>query len=452
MDGFLPTFTRRVQTPPTFEEPTKDLPSSKMGVPEVVVIPLQDTPDTPFERMVEEGECVRLGQKIGRMGPPPISVCAHAPTSGKVDRVGPMPHPLGFRVQSISIIPDGKDDPDDFVPLNPETKGADKNRLLEGFREMGIPLNYSLLHNRNLKVSHLLVNATEFEPYLTSKHRLVKERAEDLVFGLTVLMDACSASRAIIAIEKRPSSLANRLRGAAKEVPKATVTTIARPCPETAVNLLAQKLFPKKSDRNKAIPAEAPMSVDLSSLLAINDACRRGVPFVEQLITVAGPGIKDPQNLWAKTGTPLVHIIHHAGGSSSRLGRVILGGPLMGIPQQRLDVPLVKRAKGLFAASAFLFDEHRMSRFYKRTACIRCAKCVDACPASLVPNAIADFVDNELLDDAEGWGIFSCVECGLCEYVCPSRIPLLEIMRIGKVLLGGEECLLTRTNLKTLGW
>lgn len=452
MDGFLPTFTRRLQTPPAFEELTTDRPSLKMGVPERVVIPLQDTHDTPFDIMVKEGDRVLLGQKIGRMGKPPISVCAHAPTSGKVDHIGPMPHPLGFRAQSISILADGKDEPDNWAPLNPEKTGADKNWLFEGFREKGIPLNYPLLYNRGFKVLSLLVNATEFEPFVTSKHHLVKERAQDLVFGLQVLIGACSASRAVVAIEKRPPSLANLLRGAAKEVPEIAVSAISRPFPETAANLLAQKLFPAKLSRSKAIPAEAPMSVDLSSLLAINDACRLGVPFVEQLITVAGSGIKDPQNAWVKTGAPLLHIINHAGGSPSRLGRVTLGGPLMGIPQQCLDVPLVKRARGLFAAAAFLFDEHRVSRFYKRTTCIRCAKCVDACPASIVPNAIADFVDNSLLVDAEGWGIFCCVECGLCEYVCPSRIPLLEIMRIGKVMLRGEESLLVRTNLKTLGW
>ncbi|MCK5422493.1 MAG: RnfABCDGE type electron transport complex subunit C [Deltaproteobacteria bacterium] len=452
MDGFLPTFIRRTQTPPTFGEFTRDRPSSKMGIPERVVVPLQDTHDTPCDIMVQEGESVRLGQKIGLMGKPPVSVCAHASTSGKVDRVGLLPHPLGFLAQSVSILSDGKDDLDDLTPLNPKKIGDDKSRLFEAFREMGIPLNYELLYGRGFKVSSLLVNATEFEPYITSKHHMIKERGQDLVGGLRVLIGACSASQAVIVVEKRQSSLVNILRSATKEVPEITIKTVLRPYPETAANLLAQKLSLAKSNHSKSVHAGDPMSVDLSSLLAINNACFLGVPFVEQLVTVAGSGIKDPQNVWVKTGVPLLHIINHAGGSPSRLGRVTLGGPLMGIPQQSLEVPLIKRAKGLFAATAFLFDEHRESRFYKRTPCIKCAKCVDACPASIIPNAIADYVDNELLGDAEQWGIFRCVECGLCEYVCPSRIPLLEIMRLGKVLLKGEESLLARINLKTLGW
>jgi len=431
VDGFLPTFLRRIQTPPTFGELTRDRPSLKMGIPERVVVPLQDTHDTPCDIMVQEGENVRMGQKVGLVGKPPVSVCAHAPTSGKVDRVGLLPHPLGFLAQSVSILSDGKDDADDLTPLNPKKIGDDKSRLFEAFREMGIPLNYELLSGRGFKVSSLLVNATEFEPYITSKHHMIKERGQDLVGGLKVLIDACSARQVVIVVEKNQPSLVEILKRATKEMPEVTIRGIARPYPETACWLLAKKLFSKRFALGGVTDFKDIMAVDISSLLAIYNAWFSGMPFVEQLITIAGSGICNPQNVWVKTGVPLLHIINHAGGSPSRLGRVTLGGP---------------------PATAFLFDEHRESRFYKRTPCIKCAKCVDVCPASIIPNAIADYVDNELLGDAEQWGIFRCVECGLCEYVCPSRIPLLEIMRLGKVLLKGEESLLTRTNLKTLGW
>jgi len=193
------------------------------------------------------------------------------------------------------------------------------------------------------------------------------------------------------------------------------------------------------------------MSVSLSSLFAIYRAWSSGDPFIERLITVAGSGIKNSQNTWVKIGTPLAHIIQCSGGSPSRLGRVAVGGPLMGIPQHSLGVPLVKKARGVFAAVAFLFDEHRKSRFYKRIPCIKCAKCVDVCPASIIPCVIAGLVDNKLFNDAEQWGVFNCIECGLCEYVCPSRIPLLELIKLGKVSLRGAGCLLTLSNLEALG-
>jgi electron transport complex protein RnfC len=122
----------------------------------------------------------------------------------------------------------------------------------------------------------------------------------------------------------------------------------------------------------------------------------------------------------------------------------------MGAPQHSLDTPLVKKAKGIFAAVAFLFDEHRESRFYRRVSCVKCAKCVDVCPVSLVPSMLGTLVEHARLDDAAQWGVFRCVECGLCEYVCPSRIPLLELMRLGKYRIKGDAALLVRQTLDSL--
>jgi electron transport complex protein RnfC len=452
VDGFLPTFTRRLLTPPALKGFTLDRPSSRAGIPERVIIPLQDVPDAPFDIMVKTGDFVRSGQKVGLMGKPPACISAHATTSGKVDHTGPLPHPLGFKAHSVSILPNGEDEQDKLIPLDDMGLSGDREKLFEGFRDMGVPLNYSLLYASGFKISRLLINATEFEPYITSRHQLIKERGQNLMDGLRVLAGACSASRILILIEKEQASLARLLGQATKNIPGLIIKSVARPYPETANGFLARKLFSKNSIfRSPAVPADI-MAVDISSLLAVYNAFFSGLPHTEQLITVAGSGVKFPQNVWVKTGTPLTHIITHAGGSPSCLGRVSLGGPLMGIPQHSLEPPLIKRAKGLFAAVAFLFDEHRRSRFYKKTPCIKCGKCVDVCPVSIIPNLVADYVDNEHLEDAERFGVFRCVECGLCEYVCPSRIPLLEILKLGKVMLKGEESLLARTNLETLGW
>lgn len=449
MDGLFPTFTRRKSIPPTFRELTWGKSSSRIGVPERVIVPLQDRPDSPYEVMTQVGEQVKLGQKIGFMGKPPVCIYVHTSISGKVDQIGAMPHPLGFQALSVSITSDGKEDQCDFVPLN--SRGfIDNKKVFEGFQEMGIPLNYHLLCAQGFKVSNLLINATEFEPYITSRHQMIKERGQNLVKGLQVLMKACSAKQAVIFIEKRWSSLVKMLQHSLKEAPEITIRGVGRPYPETAKGFLAKRLFYKKFIWSKVATPKDIMAVDLFSLLAIYNAWFSGAPFTEQLITIAGSGIRDPQNIWVKIGTPLVDIIRHSGNSVSCLGRVTLGGPLMGITQHSLEVPLTKKIKGLFAVVAFLFDEHRKSRFYKRVPCIKCAKCVDICPAFIVPNMIADFIDNKHLNDAEQWGVFHCVECGLCEYVCPSRIPLLELMKLGKILLKGEDSLLTRGNLETL--
>ena len=406
-----------------------------MGEPERVVIPLQDLPGATHQALVKEGDEVKAGQKIGITGEAPFCLSVHATISGTVEQIALLPHPLGFQALSLSVVSNGKNETAERSPLNTGDHGGNGKKVLEGLQEMGIPLNYHHLMAQDCRVDCLIINATEFEPYLTSRHQLLREHGKEVASGLKVLLTACSVKQTVIVVENTHTSLVEPLKRLGPETGKITIKGATQPYPDTAEWLLGEKYCQS---------AGTVMSVDLSSLFAINAAWVSGLPFTEQLITIAGSAVKDPHNAWVKTGTPLSAILTHAGGDLSRVGRVSLGGPLMGIPQQTFDVPLIKKAKGLFAAVAFLLDEHRESRFYKQAPCVKCAKCVDVCPASLVPATISDFVNNKLLEDAREWGIFHCVECGLCEYSCPSRIPLLETMRLGKVLSRGEGCLLGR--------
>jgi electron transport complex protein RnfC len=435
VDGFLPTFTRRKLLPPTYREVTWEKPVSRVGEPERVVIPLQDLPGATYQVLVKEGEEVNAGQKIGITGEAPACLSVHASISGTVEQIAPLPHPLGFQALSLSIASNGKNQTSEYSPLSTGDHGGNGKKVLEGLQEMGVPLNYHHLMAPDCRVDCLIINATEFEPYLTARHLLLREHGNEVAAGLKVLLTACPVKQVVIVVENTQTSLAEPLKRVDQETGSITIKGVSQPYPDTAEWLLGEKYC--KTDG-------AVMSADLSSLFAVNAAWVSGSPFTKQLITIAGSAVKDPQNAWVKTGTFLSTILTHAGGDLSRVGRVSLGGPLMGIPQYTVEVPLIKKAKGLFAASAFLLDEHRESRFYKQAPCVKCAKCVDVCPASLVPASISDFVNNKLLEDAQEWGIFHCVECGLCDYSCPSRIPLLETMRLGKVLLRGEDCLLGR--------
>jgi len=450
VDGFLPTFTRRKLLPPTCRDATWNKPLSRAEEPERVIIPLQDAPGTPCQATVKEGEAVREGQKIGVMGEAPACLSVHASIGGSVEQIAPLPHPLGFQSVSLVIASNGKHETCEPSPLASGNHGGQGRKVLEGLQEMGIPLNYRHLLGGEAPGACFMINATEFEPYLTSRHQLLKEHGNEVAAGLQVLMNASSVRQAVIVVEKAHAALAEPFKRLGQGTAKITVKGVAHPYPDTAGWLLGEKFFPLAGNNKEGSPQEKAVSVDLSSLFAINTAWVSGRPFTEQLITIAGSAVRDPHNAWVRTGTPLSHILIHAGGALSRVGRVAIGGPLMGIPQHTLEVPLIKKAKGLFAVVAFLLDEHRESRFYKQAPCVKCAKCVDVCPASLVPATIADFVNNKLLDDAQEWGVFHCLECSLCEYACPSRIPLLELMRLGKVLLKGEGCLMGRNVLGAL--
>ena len=450
VDGFLPTFSRRNLFPPRLGGGAWSKPSQKAGIPERVIIPFQEAISMPCKITVHEGDRVKAGEKIGFMGNGDTCIAVHASTSGRVDQIAPMPHPLGFNALSVVIASDGKDEGVEAKPLGASGIGSNKEKMFEALREMGIPLNYPLLAKTGFAVSRLLINATEFEPPLTSGHHLIKEHGPHIIEGLKVLLSACSASQAVILIEKDRPSLIKTLKGFGSEVPAITIRGVNHPYPDTAVGYLAKKLFSKKPYRITADRRTEVMTVDLSSLFAIYNAWFWGMPLTEQLITVVGSAIPNPQNSWVKIGTPLASLVQSAGGTSSPLGQITLGGPLMGLPQSSLEVPIIKKTKGVCASVALLFDERRRSRFYKRVPCIKCAKCVDVCPVSIIPNLIADFIDNRFFSDAARRGVFLCAECGLCEYVCPSRIPLLELMKLGKVSLKGEQSLLTQSNLKLL--
>ncbi len=148
-------------------------------------------------------------------------------------------------------------------------------------------------------------------------------------------------------------------------------------------------------------------------------------------------------------GTLLVDVIEFAGGNIENTRRVTIGGALMGRPQFSLEVPVIRKTRGIYAAIALTFQEERKSKFYRRGPCIRCGKCIDVCPASLVPNHLAELIEHRHFEEAEEQGLFSCLECGLCYYVCPSIIPLVELVKLGKLKLKGRDSLLIFNSYKT---
>jgi electron transport complex protein RnfC len=442
LDAFWLTFQRRKTEPPDFAEDAARKKSVRMKIPETVVLPLQDAPDDPFEVFVNAGDRVKSGQRIGIMGKAPEHIAVHASISGEVTEVKPMLHPLGHHASSVVISSDGEEEKADMKPFSE----AGLSDVFEFFREMGIPLDYSSINS----VSTLLINVTEFDPYISSKERIILEEGEKFTEGLKVFLKASGAKKAVIVIEKKQTSLNSALKDTCRKIPEAEIHEADRPYPDTIQELIRQKVLFENKDVKKDSGADTTMVMEPGIAVAVYNAYFLGIPFTQQLVTVAGSGIQTQQTMWVKCGTPLLQIILQSGGNVSSLGRVTLGGTLIGIPQHSLEVPLIKKARGLFVAVALVFDEHRRSRFYQRSPCVRCGKCVDVCPACIIPNMVADFIENRRFDETEELGIFSCLECGLCYYVCPSQIPLVELIKLGKVKLKGSASLLTLNSYRTL--
>lgn len=418
MDGFWPTFIRRKPTPPPYAERTSGRPTAIFTSPQTVIIPLQGAPQNPYKCLVKRGEEVIAGQKIGGMGNSPFQLAVHATISGKVRETDFHSVPHGFEVFCAVVDSGGKEE-----ACLPISSGDGRDNGIGMLLEAGIPLDYEKLSSG--KIEALLVNATEFEPFITVHHQLIREKAPQILEGLKVLMRAFSIPEAVICLEKNQTLLIQATKKAGKEWQNLTIKPVAKSCPATAEEVLM-----KESVSKGKYPEQSKIClIDLSNLLAIEKAVNEKAPFIERMITVAGSGVANPQNIRVRIGTPFNEVIVRCGGNVEQLTQIIMGGPLMGIAQFSSQVPVTQTTTGILALVAFALAEGHQSRMYEEGPCVRCAKCVDCCPVSILPNIIAAYCQKRRFKEALENGLFVCIDCGLCSYVCPARIPLAQIFK-----------------------
>lgn len=430
MDGFWPTFQRRAPMPAVDGRGAAELPSQRLETTARVILPIQDQPGDPCAVLVAEGDSVRIGQKIGYIGTPPAGIAVHASIAGRVAAVQPQMHPLGQPVQSIVIEATGEAARVDPVPF--AQHGSDAATFC---REMGIPLDHDAID----ACETLFVNATEDEPVLGSVERLLVEQTAACCRGLHVFAEQAGMRRIIVLVEKGRSALREAARELCADLPGAAISERAAPVPATAAQLLRIRRQTGGHSRKARLPS---LMIGPVTLVALERAFEQGIPWIEQLITLCGSAVERPQNLWVPTGTPLDLILGHLGVDMEILGRVTMGGVMMGLPLTQTDVPVIKNARGIVASVALSFDEHHWSRFYRRSDCVRCGKCNDICPAGIPPFQLGALVEHRRFDEAVELGLFSCLECGRCFYVCPAMIPLPELIQLGKMRVSGTESLL----------
>jgi electron transport complex protein RnfC len=278
------------------------------------------------------------------------------------------------------------------------------------------------------RVEALLVNGTEFDPYMTVRHQILHEKAEDVIKGLKTLMGSFSIPRAHVCVEHDQVASIKALKEAAKAVPGINIHSVPKACPPAVETVFLQGALKQK----EALDSNRVASVDASHLAAVSDAVTQGLPFIERPITVAGSGVGSPQNIRVRIGTPFGEVLTHCGGDLDRITQIVMGGGLMGISQHSPSVPVTQKTVGILAMVTFPVVEGHHSKIYKRGDCVRCAKCVDSCPVSIQPNLIAAYCERRRFEEAVQKGLFVCVDCGLCSYVCPARIPLSHIIKTAK--------------------
>ncbi|MBF8435952.1 electron transport complex subunit RsxC [Halanaerobiaceae bacterium Z-7014] len=401
--------------------------------PDTIFIPLQQHIGAPLKPLVERGDQVDRGQKIADTDSF-VAAPVHSSVSGVVKGIEKVNDSGGGRVEAIKIEVSEEDTNNFMEPLTAKPENINPDDIRERVREAGIagmggamfPTHVKLAVPDGKKVEYVVLNGAECEPYLTIDHRMMIEKAKEIVEGLKLLMRATGAPKGLIGIEDNKPDAIRTLKSLVADETNIEVKETETKYPQGGEKMLIKALL------NREVPVGGlPLDVGVvvnntSTAAAVYEAVKLGKPLIDRPLTITGSGITKPMNIRVKIGTPVSEIIDQAGGFNGEVGKVILGGPMMGKSQPSLDVHVVKGTSGIL-----VLQKHEVEN-YSPVPCINCARCVDVCPTNLVPTKLAKLAQLEKLDRMEEMQVMNCIECGSCSYICPSRRPLVHNIRIGK--------------------
>lgn len=411
---------------------SQDIPIKEMPITGEIIIPLSQHAGAPAEPLVKKGDKVLKGQKIGDKDGF-ITASVHASTSGEVTDVKYSIHPLGSKVLSVFIKPDGKDEwcslqkissLDEITPEGIISKIREAG--LVGLGGAAFPTHVKLSPPKDKKIDTLIINAVECEPYLTADYRLMLEEKEKIILGIKTLLKALKIGKAHLAIESNKPEAVEAMSDAVKGEDTISLLVMETKYPQGSEKQLIEALTKKQVPVGK-LPLDVGVVVqNVGTAKAVADAVFEGRPLVERIVTVTGSNIKHPANLKVRIGTKISDIIDFCGGPVEEMVKVILGGPMMGIAAPSIDVPVIKGTSGI------LLMKKNEIIFADPGPCIRCGRCLSVCPMGLAPGRFMESAEVKDYDRAMEDNIMNCMECGSCSYVCPSRRPMVHWIKTAK--------------------
>ena len=409
-----------------------DVPIRRFPEPDVLVVPLSQHIGAPCKPLVKKGDQVAKGQKIGdNTG---LCVPVHSPVSGKVKAVEMRAHTSGTTMMSVVIENDRQDTPDPQIrKRSPEEVAALTPEDLIGLiREAGIvgmggatfPTHVKLSSGLG-KVDTIIINAGECEPYITADDRLCREFPEAVIAGVKIVMKILGLSTACIALEDNKPQAARALRAFLAPEDGITVRTLPSRYPQGAEKQLIYAVTGRQVPSG-GLPAAVGCAVfNAATCKAIHDAVWEGMPLIERIVTVSGNIVMAPKNLIVPIGTSFNDLLEAVGHSENPY-KVISGGPMMGVTQYDLSVPTTK------GTNAVTILGHKHQYLVEHPQCIRCGRCIDACPMKLMPVLMYKSLQSGDVENMKSVHMMDCIECGCCAYTCPACLPLVLGFRSGK--------------------
>ncbi|MBO4550000.1 MAG: electron transport complex subunit RsxC [Bacteroidaceae bacterium] len=423
---------------------THEAPTQVAALPKVAIFPLSQHIGAPAVPLVKKGDVVKVGTLLAEAGGF-VSAPIFSSVSGTVDKIDTAIDATGYRKPSIYVKVEGDEWEDsidrsekmELVGDHPELTPEEivvrvKDAGVVGMGGACFPTFIKLTPPPTAKAECVIINAVECEPYLTADHRLMLEHPEEILVGLQLIMKAVDVKKGYIGIENNKPDAIALMTEKARGYEGIEIVPLKVKYPQGGEKQLIDAVIGRQVPAPPAIPINVGAVVqNVGTAFAIYQAVMKNKPLIDRIITVTGKSVKQPSNLLARLGTPFQQLIDECGGLPEDTGKIIGGGPMMGKALLSLDVPMTKGSSGL------LIMNDKEARRAEPKPCIRCAKCVSACPMGLEPYLLSKQSAKEDWEGAEKNDITSCIECGSCQFTCPSNRPLLDMIRLGKTTVMG---------------
>ncbi|MFU8877128.1 MAG: electron transport complex subunit RsxC [Wenzhouxiangellaceae bacterium] len=419
-------------------------PLTRIDLPERLYLPRVQHQGPAGELRVGPGDRVLKGQPLTRSGND-CEVPIHAPTSGRIIecREWPVSWPPDSQAECLVLEPDGREQWAERTPLTDWRERA-PGEIIDHLHEGGLAGLGGAMFPTAAKlrgdwsepesgVHTLILNGSECEPYISCDEMLMRERPQAVIEGGLMLARALGAREVVIGIEDQMGAVRQALEDAARDIDpdgRCRIVQVTTIYPEGGEKQLIQVMTGVEVPHDSLPQDLGLVCLNVATAAAARDRIVDGTPVIERIVTVSGPAIANPRNLITPIGTPIAHLIAAAGGTGAEVDRLVLGGPMSGLPLASDRIPIVKGSNCILALRPE--DTHRTQ---PEMPCINCGECVRVCPASLLPQELFHFIRSDRLEQAEQLNLFDCIECGCCAHVCPSHIPLVDWYRHGKGLL-----------------
>ena len=419
-------------------------PIREAALPKQAVFSMFQHIGAPAKPVVQKGDVVKVGTLLAEAGGF-VSAPIYSSVSGKVNKIDAVLDASGTRRMAVIVDVEGDeweesiDRSKDIVRLSDRPE-LDSKTIVEKIKNAGIvglggatfPCHVKLTPPPGSKADCVIINAVECEPYLTADHRLMLEHPEEILVGVDLIMKAVNVTKGYVGIENNKPDAIKLMTEKAKQYPNIEIVPLKVKYPQGGEKQLIDAVIGRQVPAPPAIPINVGAVVqNVGTAFAIYEAVMKNKPLVDRIITVTGKSVKNPSNLLARLGTPFQMLIDECGGLPEDTGKIIGGGPMMGKALLSLEVPMTKGSSGL------LLMNEKEARRSEPQPCIRCAKCVGACPMGLEPFLLSKVSAMEEWEIAEKNDIVSCIECGSCQFTCPSNRPLLDMIRVGKTTVMG---------------